>query len=123
MTPKQQRIAIAEACGWKDVEFGVGPNSNLCLGDKPSWAHGKVQSYLVDQRVPDYLNDLNAMHEAEKRITDWPKWVKMLAKIIAGVPEATRAGGTKVFVDNSILIRATAAQRAEAFLRTLNLWK
>lgn len=104
MTPKQKRIAIAEACGWKDVEFGVGPNSNLCLGDKPSWAHGKVQSYLVDQRVPDYFNDLNAMHEAEKFVKNvWGKYVKILNS----------------FTDPAC---ATAANRAEAFGLTLGLW-
>ena len=109
MTPEQQRIAIAEACGWK---FRVGPNAS-------GWRNPAGQ---IDM-LPDYLNDLNAMHEAEESIKDWPKWIKMLAKVIAGVPEAARAGGTKVFVDSSILARAKARARAEAFLRTLNLWK
>jgi hypothetical protein len=73
--------------------------------------------------IPDYFNDLNAVHELENIIKDHPKWVKMLAKVIAGVPHASRAGGTKVFVDNSILARATAAERCEALGLTLNLWK
>lgn len=115
MTPQQQRIAIAEACGWKPCPCG----KEYCQYLLPP----RATSYRASRTPPDYLNDLNAMHAAEEYIKDWPKWVKMLAKVIAGVPNATRAEGTKVLVDSPILARATAAQRAEAFLRTLNLWK
>lgn len=43
MTPEAQRIAIAEACGWQ------------LLGGM--WHHP------IGGFIPDYLNDLNAMHE------------------------------------------------------------
>jgi hypothetical protein len=115
MTPKAQRLAIAEACGWKDVSYGVGPNHDLCLGDRPTWSHGKIQSYLLDQRVPDYLNDLNAMHEAEKHLRslyprdEFHEFGIQLEKIM------TR--------DEEWVWHATASQRAEAFLRTLGLWE
>lgn len=68
---------------------------------------------------PDYLNDLNAMHEAEKNLkskqkVDYWNW---LDKFVGNPP-----------TDNIYLVWgdatfATAAQRAEAFLRTLNLWE
>lgn len=62
MTKKQQRIFIAETDGWKDVEFGVGPNRNLCLGDKPEFSGlNKIVSYTVDKVVPDYLKDRDAI--------------------------------------------------------------
>jgi len=57
----------------------------------------------------DYCTDLNAMHEAEEFLsgTLWIGYVNALADI-----EGTLFG-----------IRATARQRAEAFLRTLGKWE
>jgi hypothetical protein len=49
MSPEAQRIAIAEACGLKHVRWDDG-----------ELVHGTACRI----RVPDYLNDLNAMHEA-----------------------------------------------------------
>ena len=59
--------------------------------------------------IPDYLNDLNAMHEAEKALVEHPGlyWFA-LAKVVGGSLKDVAC--------------ATASQRAEAFLRTLNLW-
>jgi hypothetical protein len=113
VTPEARRIAIAEACGWKEVEFGVGPNNKLCLGDEPQWHNRKIESYVVDRRVPDYLNDLNAIHES---IHAQPISVKLsilseLEKLLAGPCD------TKLRVTF-----ATAAQCAEAFLRTIGKW-
>jgi hypothetical protein len=60
-------------------------------------------------RFPDYLNNLNAMHEAEKVLeSNQEQSYFELLHDIAG---------------NLTFYRATAAQRAEAFLITLNLWK
>lgn len=60
----------------------------------------------------DYCNDLNAMHEAEKSLTDdqfkwYTYWVEKL------MPE------TKY----RCYLCATASQRAEAFVRSLGKWK
>jgi predicted ATPase len=96
MTPEQQRIAIAEACGWKEEEFG------------PSW----YQSYT---KMPDYLNDLNAMHEAEKTLDDdLDLDYSENLEIVTGA----RWGANNSY-DMSKYRSATAAQRAEAFLRTI----
>jgi hypothetical protein len=117
MKPEAQRIAIAEACGLlPDTYRWEDKSGDCCIGNRK----GERGTYVYD--LPNYLNDLNAMHQAEELITDWPKYTKMLAKVIAGVPDATRAEGTIVKVCTSVMIRATAAQRAEAFLRTLGLW-
>lgn len=95
MKPEAQRIAIAEACGIKP------PFKVECKG---KWI---VQNIIWT--IPNYLSDLNAMHEAEKVLThpQWNQYYDRLAQI-AG----TRGG-----------IRATASQRAEAFLRTKGLWR
>jgi hypothetical protein len=130
MTPEQQRIAIAEACGWKPDDDGDGTGwkgswiRRRLIGKKPTFRDGKVISYLIEQTVPDYLNDLNAMHEAEKE-TDMhysQKWTTTLCEVMFESTSISVAGATKW--DFALLCaRSTAAQRAEAFLKTLNLWK
>ena len=68
-----------------------------------------------NHKRPDYLNDLNAMHEAEElfyakpdtlecaeRMRDYSKWLWLIAKYP---------------------LHATATQRAEAFLRTIGKWE
>ncbi len=98
MTPESQRIGIAEACGWKNVKQIGGGELWHSVGDPPNSVHHEL--------LPDYLNDLNAMHEAEKVLTGEQAWqyVQLLA------------------VDGDGWC-ATAAQRAEAFLECLGLWK
>ena len=106
MKPEQQRIAIAEACGWTDVKGtkGVHPKARF-----------KGCGYADDWiALPDYLNDLNAMAEAETceaiQRVGYAKYIECLA-IACG----TERLGALVF--------ATSAQRAEAFLRTIGEWE
>ena len=113
MTPEQQRIAIAEACGWKPD--GEKLSSGVVLWNKRTWINLKPygDGYLCDQRVPDYLNDLNAMHEVEKLLVgtqrlDYIEWLGYCDDDYAA----------KLFR----FIHATAKQRAEAFLKTIDKW-
>jgi hypothetical protein len=64
--------------------------------------------------IPDFSNDLNEIHEAEKHIPD------SLAHIYGN-----KIGTVTGAEDSSCLsfYRATARQRAEAFLRTLGKWE
>ena len=105
MKPEQQRIAIAEACGWKLV------TDNPCY--EPYWENptGNMIAVSCGMRLPDYLNDLNAMHKAEKTL-DYNQ-MNRYQNI-----ELSRF----VHTGTTWICSATAAQRAEAFLRTLNLW-
>ena len=95
MNPEQQRIAIAEACGWKPDKRGLGWLS----------PHG----YYSPE--PNYLNDLNDMHNAEKVLVRL-QWVSYLRRL-------------QTLCDESVTwpIHATASQRAEAFLRTIGKWE
>ncbi len=68
MTNRKINKAIAEHLGWKELDFHL--DGKHILGDRPSFFNGKIVSYTVDQYVPDYCNDLNAMHEAENTIKD-----------------------------------------------------
>lgn len=114
MDANKQRVAIAEACGWT-VIGGV-----LC-DPKPETRFGEPTGD-VDMNpvgpVPDYLNDLNAMHEAEAAL-DYRQDMKYPQELI----EVLRRSGVLYPDDIVELISATAAQRAEAFLRTLNKWE
>ncbi len=92
MSPEKQRIAIAEVCGWSKADA----------------KRGYTLSQFTEQ-VPDYLNDLNAMHEAEDELSG--NQYMVYATILDSV-EGSLFG-----------IRATARQRAEAFLRTLGKWE
>lgn len=109
MNKESQRIAIAEAC----------PNTLR-------YHHGRWQYtdgvHWWNCKGNDPLTDLNAMHEAEKvklrpaptdnamdrdeKFVRWDNFIELLA--------------SKMGCDD--IAHATAAQRAEAFLRTLNLW-
>lgn len=107
MNTEAQRIAIAEACGWT-FDDGRVINSS-----------GHEWKMLGMSAVPRYLTDLNAMHEAEK-VLKGNKFVDYIRRLHQDVfnsdPESLTNG------ELWELIHATAAQRAEAFLRTLNLW-
>ena len=109
MTTDQQRIAIATACGWTEID---GLSAKGLMG-RPS---GKICSF---DYLPDYLNDLNACHEAEKVLTQdhMIDYSRHVGKAVTIHLPASRAA----WMDFK-LINSTAAQRAEAFLRTLNLW-
>jgi len=136
MKPEEQRIAIAEACGWKPDDDGDGTGwkgswiHQRLIGMKPTFRGGKVVSYLIEQTVPDYLNDLNAMHEAEKVLSTEAQqfnFANILYDLTQGfkpdevqdwLPDFWEVSRSNVFAH----IHATATQRAEAFLRTLNLY-
>ena len=108
MTPQEQRIAIAQACP-EIVEWHDG---------KPYWrgswsSVGEGNEHFAEF---DPLNDLNAMHEAEKVLRpaggygDWARWdsyVRTLGEQFTGTDDVAHA---------------TAAEKAKAFLRTLDLW-
>ena len=121
MNPEKQRIAIAEACGWKLKSNGLSPMwswQNESLIHRIKWVAHKV---MASQGVlPDYLNDLNAMHEAEKVLTPdtRPEYLCQL------FDAATRGMSGLYPVDENYLSHhATAAQRAEAFLLTIGKWE
>lgn len=71
------------------------------------------------EQFPDYLNDLNDMHDAEKTLTveQSEDYAEYLCRSICGQPPERVS-----ICEFAHTIHATAAQRAEAFLKTLNLW-
>jgi hypothetical protein len=117
MNKEQQQIAIAEACGWKweyeYIDFSTGKTVN-------AWISPTGETSVID--LPNYLSDLNAMHEAEK-ILD--------SKYEPARNESQRGSylewlgycGENNTSEVYGCAHATAAQRAEAFLRTIGKWE
>lgn len=119
MTDKEINIAIAEACGW---QWRVGIYQNCrglfhpddeylksCECTKEQMVNLPISSDCA-KRVPDYCNDLNAMHEAENTLNEEQKekYFFNLMCVFGNWPKA---------------IQANARHRAEAFLRALGKWK
>lgn len=109
MKDEAQRIAIAIACGAKVVMCSCGL---------------RIRDAITQKHIPDYLNDLNAMHSAEMKfvsvsdVLDRRSYMSNLMKAVDVNPDMQRWS----FIQDFILCHATARQRAEAFIKTLNLW-
>lgn len=121
MKPEQQRIAIAEACGWTD----------FWETEHQGW-RGRNPDNSGDDFIPDYLNDLNAMHEAWSLLINGPKIGKEVSNDKIALRQLAIVVDPKHAPDwpdcDSYPIRtvlaianATALQRSEAFLKTLKL--
>ena len=114
MNKELQQIKIAEACGWKRHADGLG------------YYQGVHPAFMGGRAVPDYLNDLNAMHEAESSLTEEQFYIYGSYLDTITLPKKSMP---MCYVDSPEagmyreLICATAAQRAEAFLKTLGLWE
>jgi hypothetical protein len=94
MTDDQINAAIAEACGRKRRPDGDWYPDNGSAGT---------------QAILKYSNCLNAMHEAESILTEDQLWI--MAREIEKNWE------------DEWYFRATARQRAEAFLKTIGKWE
>lgn len=120
MKHDEQRIAIAKWMGRHEyveskTKFNalMRPCCDVC---------GKMAEYYPDlhtEHAPDYVHDLNAMHKAEAmlNISQQEHFGGFLyhGKVCSFQDFCT---GRMVFQ----FAHATAAQRAEALLRTLGLW-
>lgn len=98
-----QRIKIAEACPnlWKDRGF--------------IWSETCFLVHPWDRVAIDPLDNLNVMHEALQALTD-----EQLVEVAEYLSVDFSEHPTKIA---QRLFRATAAQLAAAFVRTLGLWE
>ncbi len=97
MTNEQINAAIAKARGWRKEDGVYVWHGNGI--DRTCW------------ELWDWCNDLNAMHDAEATLTDANMFV-----MAHHIERLVAARGQHYF-------HATARQRAEAFLRTINKWE
>lgn len=112
MKPESQREAIAEFCGWKDLRW-----IQAVIGGTTPRLYGNLDDHM-DQWVPYYEQDLNAMHEVEIELShsDFRIYLGFLnhTRVIPHLMNMEEFQGCW---------NATAAQRAKALLRTIGKWK
>jgi len=124
---------IAEFCGWKNIrELDYQPIGTDPYIDGPSqvWVGIHPESDVDSKEyevIPDYCNDLNAMHEVVEMLKgdDDIKYVNYLFASV-GINRYYYMGATpEAFpADRQMkVINASALQRAEAFLRTIDKWE
>jgi hypothetical protein len=111
MTDEQINEAIALIQGW-----GMDPEEAHEWKSRGRWVKSPLGEMKFRHTIPNYCNDLNAMHEAIMTRRTERDFVREncaeLRKVVCEPEWALFA------FDN-----ATARQRAEAFLRTLSRWE
>lgn len=111
MTEEQINIAIAEACGWTHCRIASNVHSRIIpVGTRPLGVPG-MEDYL-----PDYLNDLNAMREAEK-VLDAVECQEYFDILDACLPFK------ESYPAITCCFHYSAQERAEAFCRAKKLGK
>ena len=107
MTKERINVAIAEALGKRLRPCGCGCGTAV-----------EVFSDNSTCAIPNYTSDLNAMHEAENSVVFRAEYGEGLkySQTLRRITESDRS--TERWQWN-----ATAAQRAEAFLRTIGKWE
>jgi hypothetical protein len=110
MTNEEKRIKIAETLGWKEIPWQDLTNPREAREQK-LFCKNNARHHCG--WMPYYFNDLNACHEMEKFLgpidgdafSDYHHILRSMTGSTLGVTHAS------------------AAERAEAFGRTLSLWK
>ena len=127
MTDEEINIAIAEHCGWTRIEeldnTYYADNLDYIIS-KPDKIWGGVNPKTGDDDfIPDYCNDLNAMHEAEKEL-DWQGKTKFAEILYRHCPDSYIRNNDETEWDEIFpLINSTAQQRAQAFLKAIGKWE
>lgn len=118
MTDNEQRIAIAEACGWTCEQWASGswqvyrpgnPRERVTDG-----GYGSREAALRNA-TPDYLNDWNAMRAAVNSLS-----VKDRMQFLYHLDQATRGRHSDWLPAR--IVDSTLHEWAEAFLRTVGKW-
>ncbi len=105
MTNEQINITIAEHCGFTDIMWPTGFHQQMS-DEKSKQAGGRWRF-----QIPDYCNDLNAMHEVE------------LKCILIDSILTDRYSHNLYDASDLPSFSSTARQRAEAFLKTIGKWE
>lgn len=109
LSPEEKRCRIAKACGWRWVYVAEIAAQNRWL---PPGSNEPSDSVAIP---PDYLGDLNAIHEAEKMLNRKQSAIYRYCLMLL-------SDGPKRTFDTveAALCHATAAQRADAFLAAIS---
>ena len=110
MSDQEINAAIALACGWTDIKLGVLSKELIGRSNNNS-------DYSV---IPNYVGDLNAMHEAEQAL-----WARDWNLRYDYIDALARVENPTIYnrLDAVDMLDLTPRQRAEAFLRVLGKWE
>jgi hypothetical protein len=119
MTPEQIRIAIAESLGW---QFHGNDARH------PDWTGGVYEP--LSEVVPNWPEDLNAVHELEQYLGsgECERYAHALITVISEQAVKSFGPEARLAVEGNfgkywMMAFATAPQRCEAYLRVKGLWK
>ena len=130
MTPEQINIAIAQACGKPTKDRWYCPSCYQEIAGPPMPGNTNLDKDTCDHQwaekeyAADYCNDLNAMACAatfmrERSRAEYLEYGCILSSVVA----RDNSQPNKLDKESINTADATARQRAEAFLRTVDLWK
>lgn len=127
MNEQAQRIAIGKFCGWHPRKW----NRNTFAGKVPVNGWSKIPESEIPnpeypwdktcvEELPDYLRDLNAVHEAESHLQcgyffDYIGWLIKLANKVH-----QNSTPSELTYD---IVHASPKLRSEAILRTIHQWR
>jgi hypothetical protein len=116
MTPEEINIAIAEACGWTEIEVTAPSRGSLAPRFKGMMPGHKRSEDDLPRLLPNYYGDLNACHDMEEVLTE--EELREFRYQLAGIVSNWN-GDIREAVYKSI--HATAPQRCESFLKAKKL--
>ena len=105
MTQSERQLKIAKLCKWNKKFLGYEPDDGHLGRSEERYSH-----------MPDYLHNLNAMHEAELMLSQG-MLQDYLSNLLPMMKECENETNEYNWVVRAV--RATAAQRAEAFALTM----
>lgn len=121
LTQEEKRVKIAETCGWvwhptagkaEDYNSQQKAEAILC------WS-APGDDFWRTQELPDYFNDLNAIHEARSNLNNDQK-----ERYVGKLCEFSEMGGYDGYDSLEwCIVNSGAADQAEALGLTLNLWE
>jgi hypothetical protein len=128
MTNEEINKIIAEFRGWvmyhptpERISKGY-PSYSYWVSPRDSKQSFENWGKLEMDYPPDYCNNLNEMHDAEKYILDFSRFGDELAKVVLGYT-GTPEDITLNYWALQRVTHANGRQRAEAFVKTIGKWK
>jgi hypothetical protein len=116
MNPNEINKAIAEYCGWAEIEPEI---ERIGIEDVPNGQLRGITPKGNSCVLPDYYNDLNACHEMEKKLSSI-QCDKYDAELHTLMNKYWHP------IENPSIhwtFGVTAQTKCEAFLRTIGKWK
>ena len=114
LTPEEQRIKVAELCGWswkKGEQVSCCWHQGYSYVDAPLFADDSRDKVDYAEVLPNYLRDLNAMQQTHQVLHDAERFEEYV-RILASLSKGHTTSIVKV-------AEATAEQQAEAFVLTM----